>query len=219
MTSPKHADIACDKKTAGRPKDERKHAAILGAAREHFLTYGFERASMDAIAESAGVSKLTIYSHFQNKETLFKEIIHAKCAQFGCEEIYVHARALPLEEGLSAIARRFMQLVSHPEALQMHRVVMSECARHPKMAAMFYEAGPVLQKNAFTDYLIHACLQGWLVIPDDARACACEQFFSLLKGGPYMRLLLGLTPAPDEAEITAHADNCVRMFIRAYRPS
>lgn len=210
----------CDTKkrgSAGRPKDERKHAAILQAAREQFLACGFERASMDAIAESAGVSKLTIYSHFQNKESLFKEIIRGKCMQFACGEIYLEAQKLPLDEGILTIARAFLRLVTHPEALQMHRVVMSECHRHPKMAEMFYEAGPVHQKDAFTGYLRHAQQQRWLS-PHDL-ATACDQFFALLKGGPYMRLLLGLTPAPDEQEIDLHAQECTRIFIRAHAPA
>lgn len=207
-------EATCRKPGAGRPKDERKHAAILQAAREHFLCHGFERANMDAIADSAGVSKLTIYSHFQNKETLFKQVIRAKCSQFACEEIYIKARAMPLKQGLQSIALAFLHLVTHAEALQMHRVVMSECARHPKMATLFYEAGPVQQKEAFMTYLKYAQSQKWVELPSIENAC--EQFFALLKGGPYMRLLLALEPIPTAKQIDEHAHDCVQLFIRGY---
>ena len=55
----------------GRPKDLEKRAAILQAAKQLFTTQGFDGTSMDAIAGLAGVSKLTVYSHYRDKERLF----------------------------------------------------------------------------------------------------------------------------------------------------
>ena len=62
----------------GRPKDLGKRAAILETAKEMFIEQGFNGVSMDGIAAGAGVSKLTVYSHFGDKETLFFEAIQAK---------------------------------------------------------------------------------------------------------------------------------------------
>ena len=45
------------------------------AAHSHFNALGLERASFDAIAADAGVSKLTIYSHFASEEGLFEAVI------------------------------------------------------------------------------------------------------------------------------------------------
>ncbi len=52
----------------GRPKDLGKRAAILEAAKVLFIEQGYTGVSMDAIAAQAGVSKLTVYSHFGDKE-------------------------------------------------------------------------------------------------------------------------------------------------------
>ena len=68
---------------AGRPKSEAKAEAILHAASELFLSQGFQGTSMDAVAKRAGVSKQTVYSHFANKEELFKACIGAKVAGYG----------------------------------------------------------------------------------------------------------------------------------------
>lgn len=51
-----------------------KHDAITRAASETFLAEGFDRASLDQIAQRAGVSKQTIYSHFADKQALFLAI-------------------------------------------------------------------------------------------------------------------------------------------------
>ncbi|NLB59089.1 MAG: helix-turn-helix transcriptional regulator, partial [Gammaproteobacteria bacterium] len=65
----------------GRPKDLAKRAAILDAAERMFLQHGFEGVSMDQIATAAGVSKLTVYSHFGDKDALFTEAAKAWCEQ------------------------------------------------------------------------------------------------------------------------------------------
>ena len=45
---------------------------ILAAAKPIFLSKGYEAASIDAIAGSAGISKKTIYARFATKEDLFE---------------------------------------------------------------------------------------------------------------------------------------------------
>src|SRR5690606_35877710 len=63
----------------GRPKDPGKRAAILEAAKAMFTRLGFDGASMDQIAAEAGVSKLTVYSHFGDKESLFAAAVQSHC--------------------------------------------------------------------------------------------------------------------------------------------
>ena len=44
----------------GRPRDPERVRRILEAAQMHFNEHGLERASVDAIAADAGVSKMTV---------------------------------------------------------------------------------------------------------------------------------------------------------------
>lgn len=48
-----------------------KRAEITRAATEVFARKGFQGASVDDVAEAAGVSKGTLYGYFENKEELF----------------------------------------------------------------------------------------------------------------------------------------------------
>ena len=61
--------------TAGRRgRSIEKRRAMLQAARELFVTEGYELASVDAIAARANVSKRTVYDHFGDKETVFTAV-------------------------------------------------------------------------------------------------------------------------------------------------
>lgn len=57
----------------GRPNESRER--ILAAAEAEFAENGYFPASMDAIAERAGVAKGTLYYNFQGKDALFVEVV------------------------------------------------------------------------------------------------------------------------------------------------
>jgi AcrR family transcriptional regulator len=59
---------------------ERKRTAIVAAAQETSLQGGYSQASMDGIADAAGVSVKTIYGHFKDKKELFSAVMHARSA-------------------------------------------------------------------------------------------------------------------------------------------
>ncbi|MCR3774138.1 efflux system transcriptional repressor MexL, partial [Pseudomonas aeruginosa] len=96
----------------GRPKDPAKREAILEAAKRLFLCNGYDGSSMEAIASEAGVSKLTVYSHFTDKETLFSEAVKAKCAEQLPALYFQLAEGAPLEKVLLNIARGFHRLIN-----------------------------------------------------------------------------------------------------------
>jgi TetR/AcrR family transcriptional regulator, mexJK operon transcriptional repressor len=52
-----------------------KRAAILTAARGLFLSDGFDRSSVDAVAARAGVSKRTVYDYFGDKQSLLHAVV------------------------------------------------------------------------------------------------------------------------------------------------
>src|SRR3954463_3713807 len=67
------------KKIAGprwRRRKEERRPEILAAALAVFAARGFTAARLDEVAAKAGVTKGTLYLYFQNKEALFKALIH-----------------------------------------------------------------------------------------------------------------------------------------------
>ncbi len=51
-----------------------KRESILSAAQTQFSRYGFRRTSMEDIAKETGVSRASLYSHFENKEEIFRTL-------------------------------------------------------------------------------------------------------------------------------------------------
>nr|WP_145402221.1 TetR/AcrR family transcriptional regulator [Paenibacillus xylanexedens] len=52
-----------------------KRAKIIGAARDLFLSDGFDRSSVDAVAAKAGVSKRTVYDYYGDKQSLLLAVV------------------------------------------------------------------------------------------------------------------------------------------------
>jgi len=198
----------------GRPKDLGKRAAILEAAKRMFTAHGFERVSMDQIAAEAGVSKLTVYSHFGDKETLFSAAISAKCEEQLANGLFAVDPDSSLRDQLLGIGRAFLTLINSEESLAILRVVATQ-PPPTKLGQLFWDAGPRLVQEALASFLRDEIAAGALDIPDVQRAAS--QFLCMLKGEMNMLLLCGCIEQIDPVEAEAHVQATVDMFLRAYQ--
>jgi AcrR family transcriptional regulator len=58
-----------------RSRSQQAHERVLRAALDLFGARGIDATSMDAIAQTSGVSKATIYNHWTNKEVLLMDVM------------------------------------------------------------------------------------------------------------------------------------------------
>lgn len=200
----------------GRPKDLAKRQAILDAAKRLFLSMGYASTSMDAVAAEAGVSKLTVYSHFNDKETLFSAAVIAQCEEQVPPLFFEWPEGVPIENVLLNIARGFHQLISSAESVNLHRLIMALGSQDPKLSTIFYEAGPQRMLCGMERLLSKISQSGALSI--DKPRHAAEHFFCLIKGAPNFRLLYGCGAPLDAEAAEAHVREVVGLFMRAYRP-
>jgi len=208
------SDISLQPSGPGRPKDPAKRRAILDAAKTLFLRNGYDGSSMDAIAAEAGVSKLTVYSHFTDKETLFSAAVKAKCEEQLPELLFELPEDIAIDSLLLSIGQGFYTLVSSHESMELHRMMVNLACQDPKLSQMFYEAGPQRVLEEMERLLAKAGEKGLLRIVD-ARTAA-EQFFCLIKGCAHFRQLIGCA-SPLEGDAAArHVRDSVDLFLRAY---
>ncbi len=198
----------------GRPKSEEKRHAILDAAPRLFIAQGFENTSVEQIAEAAGVSKQTVYSHFQNKEALFAAAITARChhSHLTADDLLDDTR--PCREMLIEIGHRFASLLTSQEVIAMFRIVMNHADQHPQISRLFYESGPLPTCNAVAGYLARQHALGNLVVTHPARAA--KQLMSLLKGEYHLEYLLNLDNKPRLDEIDGYIQHSVDLFLKAH---
>jgi TetR/AcrR family transcriptional repressor of mexJK operon len=201
----------------GRPKDMEKRAAILAAASQLFLELGFERATVDRIAAAAGVSKLTVYSHFADKEGLFVALIGCKCDEHFEAREFVELAPLGAREALRRIATSFLNLMFHPDVIALHRVLMTSASAETHMNEVFWKAGPAPTLAALERLLQRFDADGVLHVERPARAA--DQFFSMLKGSEHLRVLLDVGTPSDSSALAELAEDTVAMFLRAYTAS
>lgn len=198
----------------GRPKDPAKREAILAAAQVLFLSNGYEGSSMDAIAAEAGVSKLTLYSHFGDKEALFCAAVKATCETRLPRRLFQLDEGASIEQVLLEITRAFHALVNSPESIGLHRVMVTMATQNPALVRLFFDAGPQQLLLDLKQLFEQADARGLLRIPEPIRAA--EHFCSLIKGVQHFRLLIGYSEAPDDSADEAHVEDVVALFMRAY---
>ena len=119
-------------------------------------------------------------SHFTDKDALFKAGIADKCEQLAPPESFLRLAEVGPQEALTQIAENFVRLMSNTDVLAMHRVVIGEAANNPRIAQLFYEAGPERFKTGFIALLHRFNEHRELHTPD--ALVACDQFFHMLKG-------------------------------------
>ena len=197
----------------GRPKDLGKRAAILEAAKAMFTQQGFDGTSMDQIAAAAGVSKLTVYSHFGDKEALFAAAVKAHCEQQLPSSLFASDLATPLRDCLLTVAKAFYAMITSPEAVAGHRMLCTPQLAGSPLSRLFWEAGPSRVHAEFGGLLQQRIAAGELAIIDVQRAAG--QFFALLKGEPHAMLVFGCCEL-DATGIDRHVQASVDLFLRAY---
>ncbi len=200
----------------GRPKDLAKRAAILDAAERMFLQHGYEGVSMDQIAAEAGVSKLTVYSHFGDKDTLFTAAASACCEQHMPASVFAPAPDMPVRQRLLEVAEAFFTMISAPNAVAGHRLLCTPQMVEKRLAQRFWEGGPLRVQAEFAALLQRRIEYGDLQIDEPALAAA--QFFVLVKGDLHQRMVFDCDADADHCAVLRrfHLEASVDMFLRAY---
>jgi TetR/AcrR family transcriptional regulator, mexJK operon transcriptional repressor len=197
------------------PRVVRSTAAVLEAATTLFLRNGYVATTMDEIAETAGVSKRTVYNNFADKEALFREVVMAATGlveAFAADAPAELADPDDLPAALSVLAHRLAATVTNPRVVRLRRLLIGEAHRFPDLAAEYYRLAPGRVISTLTVALDSLASKGRLRVADPARAA--EQFAFLVLGAALDRAMFDETP--DTVAVARAADDGVRTFLAAY---
>jgi len=196
-------------------EDNVKRRQIIEGARAAFLEQGFDAASMNDIARTAGVSKGTLYVYFQNKEQLFEAICSEECLSQAESLFKFDPGESDVEATLTRIGIDFVSLVCRPEKASCARTVIAIAERMPEIGRAYYETGPARGIALLSDYLKTKVQQGILAI-DDCEVAAAQLIEAFL--APLFKpILFNFGKPPTRERIRYVVGIAVRAFLAAYK--
>lgn len=215
---------------AGRPAGPQpaKRQAILEAAVAVFLREGYNRASVDVIADEARVSKQTVYNHFGDKERLFIAAVEEErervAAGFAAGSPYApgpdgtepaEAYGGDARTALIHFGHRVLAVLLDERASALRRLVIAEVARHPSLRPACAEGEPQQLVTHLAEMLGRRTARGELNVPEPATAA--RQFVALIVQQGLYQSMYGTSPLAD-AQAAAVCESAADLLVRAYRP-
>lgn len=196
------------------PERDAKEAAIIAAACATFLANGYDSASMDQIALTAGVSKRTVYNRFRSKEELFAAAIEETCRQILPVDIAAIEASMSAEAFVNKMAHAFLKGVLAPEALALRRIAAFEAGRNPGLGKSYLAHGPAYMAATFAPALERIAKREGFEIEDVETAI--YQLGALISEPLYTEVLLGLTPKDLDKAIDNQIASGIKAFWRIY---
>ncbi|HYC01822.1 MAG TPA: TetR/AcrR family transcriptional regulator [Azospirillaceae bacterium] len=174
----------------GQAAAEASRAKILDGARAVFLEHGFAKATMDLVAEVAGVSKQTVYNRFGDKDTLFRDVIGREAERNIGVILETLAGTVPATEALARFGEAYIRMRLSPENLALHRVIVGEVARFPELAREVQAMTSGRVSRELSAWLSNAAATGRLALPDEPEFLA-DVLMGAWSGAPQQRAVMG----------------------------
>lgn len=188
---------------------------ILEVAAELFLAEGYGSTSIEAVAARAGISKRTLYHRFDDKAALFAAVVHEIIEQIRPPAGVPLIEGATLRDVLRRLAAMILRAALSPQAIALHRLVMSESRRFPELVRAAHGDGSVREATTLIGGLLARELSDSKLGADN-RAFAAEQFLYMVVSLPQRRAM-GYGAAMTAAELETWADKTVNLFLNGCR--
>lgn len=184
---------------------------ILDAARRIFLDGPPEQATMDAVAQQAGMSKKTIYREFKSQLELLAVLLAETVADFGA---YPPPEAdADIELELYGVLVRVINHVTSPRSTALARLLITEIRRYPEL----------VKQNSGKRYHLEILAQ-WLSSPVVRKSYdigdpheAASMLFSMVMQDAAFRLILPYAPTIPCHVFEARARKAAAIFLRGVK--
>ncbi|MBW8805601.1 MAG: TetR/AcrR family transcriptional regulator [Catenulisporales bacterium] len=211
----------------GNSGNPRKRLAILRAAASVFLREGFSRASVDAIAAEAKVSKQTVYNHFGDKDALFMAMTDSiqdtatahimELMDVGFPDPATLSEPEALRAALLRLTEEWVRTVYTGPLVGLRKLVDSEADHHPDLQERWLHNGPGRTYPRLNRLLAELVRAGLLDVPPEVLAEPDLLAYQLTAVAGMDIRRIG--PEADfEAEFAKRVARGVDYFLRAYLP-
>lgn len=146
------------------PEYERQRAGVMRAALFLFSSKGFQKTSMKDVADSAGISKATLYKFCQSKEDLLGKVLQESTFNTAAKRIQTCRLGSDWRENIRSFGRNYLQITHEPERMALLRCVVSESHNFPEIGRLYYEQGFLAACKDIAAYLQQLIEQSRLAV-------------------------------------------------------
>lgn len=191
-----------------RSKSVEKRKLILKKATHLFLRHGFSDVSMDMIRDETGVSKNTLYNHFENKSALFRAVIFEQWQNDSTPDIN-GIEGETLAATLEKFGVALLNYLYKRRSQDFFRILIAESGRFPNLAQSIIvdNQSPIFRH-------VSAYLAQSLKLDDEKARRAAAYLFGLLKEDAFWHVLAGFRRPYTKAEIILHVKQAVAAFMK-----
>ncbi len=202
-------------RVAAAQRDER----LLKVAAMMFMERGFDATSMDAVAETAGVGKATLYTRYRDKEALFADVflqqINRVLAPFDLATLQTSS-VEDIEETLYRVGCQLLARSLAPEVVSINRILISQALRFPELARLAHQEGWSRSLEMVGRILSGFAAGGVIRIADPE--LAADMFLCLVVGRTTRTATFNL-PLPDKTALEQRVRFAVKVFLDGVRVS
>ncbi|WP_417347256.1 TetR/AcrR family transcriptional regulator [Ferrimonas sp.] len=201
-------------KTAkGRPVDGQKTLQVFAAIDSILEEQGIARLSIERIAKTAGISKVTLYRRF---DTL-QGVIGAYVETFTSEAMALDSlEAAPrpssveqMEAELNRLGVRLMELISQPRVMAFDNAIAAGGPQYQALKEQLYSQGPGRAMRHIASLFEHSGVHH----PEVGTNDLAEMLFLMWQSGFYPRLkFLGATTL-EPSQLSQHVAVRTRIFL------
>jgi AcrR family transcriptional regulator len=202
----------------GRPSradSEKLGERILDAATALFLAHGYGATSIEQVAQRARISKRTFYHRFADKPALFGAVVHRIVERLRPRADPPAVDGADLPAVLRHLAELILPAALSPQAIALHRLIVGESARFPRLVAVVNENSAVEDAVAMIAGLLESEARAGRIALHDA-VFAARQFLYMIFTIP-QRSAIGLGRPMSAAQLRDWPRDVVKLFLEGCR--
>lgn len=185
---------------------------ILSAARKIFLDGPPEHATMDAVAQEAGMSKKTIYREFKSQLELLGALLAESVADMG-----IFPAPGPRDDIELELYGMVMRLVTHmtaPRSMALMRLIITEVRRYPELMQQ-HSRPKGFPRQVIAEWLASPSVRSKYQIEDADEAAG--MLLGMVVSDAMFKLMVSTAPAMPQHQLEQRARRAVAIFLRGVR--
>lgn len=193
------------------PQSERAEL-LLSAAKELFLTHGYEGTSLQMLIDLAGGSRRTIYQEFGNKEGLLKATLLQKVDEMIFELSKINDLTTP-HASLTQVCQAFLSNMLAPDSIRIFKLLLNTTELIPDLGKTLYahmNSGITL---ALADYLERFAKLKKVDLPDPVETS--HLLLAMVKGPLHIQALLDPSFRASKQQIDSQVEKAVSLFLKS----